>query len=141
MEIVTINYWAVATGAILSMILGAVWYGPLFGKKWMEIVGVNPQDEEARKKMQKSAGPLYGVQFILTLFQVLVLAHLVADIQTVGGLSRSLWIWAAFIIPTMAGAVMWTNEPGKLKWSRFLIQGGYQLVLFTIFGLLLQFWK
>jgi len=40
-----------------------------------------------------------------------------------------------------AGAVMWTNETGKLKWARFLIQGGYQLVLFTAFGLLLHYWK
>jgi hypothetical protein len=39
------------------------------------------------------------------------------------------------------GAVMWTNEAAKLKWARFLIQGGYQLVLFSVFGLLLQFWN
>lgn len=141
METLSINYWAVLAGAVLSMVVGAIWYGPIFGKKWMEIVGVNPEDQEARKKMQKSAGPLYAVQFLLTLFQVLVLAHLIADTQLVGGLERSLWIWAAFIIPTLAGAVMWTNEKGKLKWARFLIQGGYQLVIFTIFGLLLQYWK
>lgn len=141
METMDVNYWAIVTGAVLSMVIGAIWYGPLFGNKWMEIVGVNPADLEARKKMQKSAGPLYAVQFILTLFQVLVLAHLVADTQIVGGLERSLWIWAAFVIPTLAGAVMWTNEIRKLKWTRFLIQGGYQLVLFIVFGLLLQFWK
>jgi hypothetical protein len=141
MDEISINYWAIATGAILSMVIGAIWYGPLFGKKWMEIVGVNPSDLDARKKMQKSAGPLYGVQFVLTLFQVFVLAHLIADTELVGGLERSLWIWAAFIIPTLAGAVMWTNENSKLKWARFLIQGGYQLVLFILFGLLLQYWK
>ena len=141
METITVNYWAIASGAVLSMIIGAIWYGPLFGKKWMEIVGVNPADLEARKKMQKTAGPLYAVQFILTLFQVLVLAHLVADTKLVGGLERSLWIWAAFIIPTLAGGVMWTTESSKLKWARFLIQGGYQLVMFIVFGLLLQFWK
>ncbi len=141
METIDVNYLAIASGAVLSMLLGAIWYGPLFGKKWMEILGVNPGDMEARKKMQKSAGPLYAVQFLLTLFQVLVLAHLIADTEIAGGLERALWIWAAFIIPTMAGAVMWTNETRKLKWARFLIQGGYQLVLFTIFGLLLQFWK
>ena len=141
METTTVNYLAIGSGAVFSMILGAIWYGPLFGKKWMEIIGVDPDDESAKKKMQKSAGPLYGVQFLLTLFQVLVLAHLIADTTTVGGLERSLWIWAAFIIPTMAGAVMWTNQSNKLKWSRFLIQGGYQLILFTVFGLLLQFWK
>lgn len=140
METWDVNYLAIATGAVLSMVIGAIWYGPIFGKKWMEIAGVDPADLESRKKMQKSAGPLYAVQFVLTLFQVLVLAHLIADTQIAGGLERSLWIWAAFIIPTLAGAVMWTNEKGKLKWARFLIQGGYQLVLFVMFGLLLQFW-
>ena len=119
-----VNYLAIATGAVLSMVIGAIWYGPVFGKKWMEIVGVNPGDEEARKKMQKSAGPLYGIQFLMTLFQVFVLAHLIADTEIAGGLERSLWIWAAFVIPTLAGAVMWTNEKRNLVWSRFLIQGG-----------------
>jgi hypothetical protein len=137
----TINYLAIITGAVLSMVIGGIWYGPLFGKKWMEIIGVNPADSDAKKKMQKTAGPLYAVQFILTLFQVLVLAHLIADTTKVGGLERALWIWGAFVIPTLAGAVMWTNDNGKMKWSRFLIQGGYQLVIFIVFGLLLQFWK
>ena len=91
----------------------------------MEIIGVDPTDPEAMKKMQTSTGILYLTQFLLTLFQVLVLAHLIADTKTVGGLERALWIWAAFVIPTLAGAVMWTNETGRLKWARFLIQGGY----------------
>lgn len=141
METISINYFAVVVGAVLSMAIGAIWYGPLFGKKWMEIVGVNPADLEARKKMQKSAGPLYLAQFVLTLFQVLVLAHLIADTTKVGGLERSLWLWGAFVIPTLAGTVMWTNEQGKMKWARFLIQGGYQLTIFIVFGVLLQFWK
>lgn len=141
METITVNYWAIASGAVLSMVIGAIWYGPLFGKKWMDLNGVNPADPEATKKMQKSAGPLYLVQFLLTLFQVLILAHLIADTELVGGLERSLWIWAAFVIPTLAGAVMWTMESGKRKWARFLIQGGYQLILFILFGLLLQYWK
>jgi hypothetical protein len=141
METLSVNYFAIVVGAVLSMVIGAVWYGPLFGKKWLEIVGATAEDLEARKKMQAAAGPLYVVQFVLTLFQVLVLAHLVADTTRVGGLERSLWIWAAFVIPTLAGAVMWTNEEGRRKWARFLIQGGYQLTIFIVFGLLLQFWK
>jgi hypothetical protein len=58
-----------------------------------------------------------------------------------GGLERSLWIWAAFVIPTLAGAVMWTSKTTKLKWMHFFIQGGYQLIMFIIYGLLLQIWK
>ena len=88
METITVNYWAIASGAVLSMVFGAIWYGPLFGKKWMELIGVNSADLEARKKMQKSAGPLYLVQFLMTIFQVLVLAHLIADTQLAGGHER-----------------------------------------------------
>jgi hypothetical protein len=140
-QVIAINYFAVAAGAVLSMFIGAIWYGPLFGKKWLEIIGANASSLEERKKMQKSAGPLYIIQFILTLFQILVLAHLIADTTRVSGIERALWIWAAFVIPTLAGAVMWTNESNKMKWAHFLIQGGYQLTMFLIFGILLQLWK
>ena len=141
MESTSVNYLAILVGAISSMVIGSIWYGPLFGKKWMEIIGVSTQDAEANKKMQKAYMPMYIVQFVLTLFQVLVLAHLIADTTKVGGTERAIWIWGAFVIPTLAGAVMWTNEPGKNKWARFLIQSGYQLAIFSVFGLLLQFWK
>ena len=140
-ESLIINYWAIVTGAAVSMVIGAVWYGPIFRNKWMEIIGVNPSAAEERKQMQKGAGPLYLIQLVLTLFQVLVLAHLVADTERAGGIERSLWIWAAFVLPTLAGAVMWTNEKAPMKWARFLIQGGYQLIMFIVYGGLLQFWK
>jgi hypothetical protein len=48
-----INYWAVLVCGVLSMVIGFVWYGPLFGKKWMEIVGATFKDIEERKRMQK----------------------------------------------------------------------------------------
>ena len=138
---ITINYWAVLVCAVLSMVVGALWYGPLFGKKWMEIVGANNADIEARKAMQKSAGKLYVVQFLITLFQVYVLAYYIAGWKGASGLNNSLWIWAAFVIPTIAGASMWNNNSAKISWARFLIQGGCQLVLFIIFGIVLGMWR
>ncbi len=136
-----INYLAILACGVLSMVIGSIWYGPLFGKKWMEICGVNADDLKARAEMQKSAGPLYVVQFVFVLFQVLVLAHLIADTTKVSGLERSLWIYAGFIMPMIFGCAMWTAEPSKRKWARFLIQSGYQLVLFVMFGIILTMWK
>lgn len=141
MDTLSVNYGAIGVGAVLSLALGALWFGPLFGKQWLKLSGATATDREAREKMQQSAGPLYGIQFALTLFQVTVLAHLVADTTRVGGLERALWIWGAFVIPTLAGTIMWTNESGKQKQARFLLQGGYQLMMFVIYGLLLQFWQ
>lgn len=135
-----INYIAVIVASILAMVVGAIWYGPLFGQKWMEVIGATDLDKQKREEMQKGATKLYFIQFLLTVFQVLVLTHLINDTDTVSGFERALWIWAAFIIPTLAGTAMWNNDSFKIAWSRFLIQSGYQLTIFIIFGLILQYW-
>lgn len=136
----TINYYAVAVLAVISMVLGGIWYGPLFGKKWMQICGATGMDEAKRKEMQKAAMPLYAVQFLLTLFQVYVFAMIVVN-DPKDAPQHAAWIWAAFIMPTIAGTAMWNNDSGKIKWARFLIQSGYQLVLFAIFGFVLGIWR
>lgn len=135
-----INYLAILGSSVLAMLVGAIWYGPLFGKKWLEILQVSPEDLVRRKEMQRGVWKLYTTQFLLTLFQVYVLAHYIAGWAEASGVENALWIWAAFIIPTLAGSSMWTNDSSKIAWSRFLIQGGYQLVTFVIFGLVLGFW-
>lgn len=139
--LLTVNYTAILVCAILSMVVGAVWYGPLFGKKWMEIVGINPHDHEALKKAQRGVWKLYVVQFLITLFQVYVLAYYIAGWEDASGLKNALWIWAAFIMPVVAGTAMWNNDSSKIAWSRFLIQTGYQLIIFVMFGLILGMWR
>lgn len=134
------NLFAILTCAILSMVLGFVWYGPLFGKKWMEIVGATEMDKEARKRMQKSAGPLYLVQFVITIFQVHVLNYFIIN-SSMSAVSIALWICAGFVLPTVAGASMWNNDSAKISWSRFLIQTGYQVILFVMFALILGNWR
>lgn len=140
-----LNFWAILVCGVLSMALGAIWYGPLFGKKWMEIVGVKPEDIEARKKMRKAAGPLYVVQFLLTLFQVYILQFVIVFINKAepdfGGLFVAMLLYAGFIIPSIAGSAMWNNDKNNVKWAKFLIQGGYQLALFIVFGMVLGAWN
>lgn len=136
-----VNIWAILVCGILSMVVGFIWYGPLFGKRWLEIIGATADDLEARKEMQKNAGPLYGIQFVLTLFQVFVLARLIQANTGETGLVTALWIWAGFVVPVLAASSMWNNDDRKISLSRFFIQGGYQLVMFVIFGLVLSLWK
>ena len=64
-----INYIAILVAAVLAMTIGAIWYGPLFGNKWLEIIGASDADKAAREKMKKEAGKLYIVQFLLSLLQ------------------------------------------------------------------------
>lgn len=135
-----INFGAVIVCAVLAMVIGSIWYGPLFGKVWMRICGATDMDMAERKKMQKAAMPLYLIQFGLALFQIWVLAYYIEGWAAASGITNALWIWAAFVMPTIAGASMWNNDSTKIKWSRFLIQSGYQLVCFVVFGLVLGAW-
>ena len=135
-----INYVVILGCAILAMIVGAIWYGPLFGKVWMDIVGMDAEDEAARKAMQKSAGPLYLVQFLLVIGQLYILAHFVQGWKEASGIEVAVWLWLGFVMPTLAAASMWTVDSVKVKWTRFLIQAGYQLLMFVIFGYILGTW-
>lgn len=132
------NVFAIITCVILSMIVGAIWYGPLFGKKWMKIIGVDPGNKSAVKKMQSSAGPLYGIQFFVTLFEVCILALFIEYTQQ-SGILVALLAWAGFVIPSFVGALLWNNQSRSERITQLLLQGGYQFVIFMIFGLLLQY--
>lgn len=138
---IEVNFLAVLVCGVIAMALGFIWYGPLFGKKWMEIIHATPKDLEERKKMQQSAGALYVIQFILILFQAYVLAHYIQGWTDASPLENSLWIWVAFIMPIIAQGAMWNNDSAKISWARFLIQASYQLILFIVFALVLGSWQ
>jgi len=95
----------------------------------------------AYSKVKKNTKFLYFLQFLMTLFQVWVLAYYIAGWQGSSGLENSLWIWTAFILPMVAGNVMWNNESKEVSKAKFFIQGGYQLTLFVMYGIILGFWK
>ena len=131
----------VLLGGVVSLIVGSIWYGPLFGKKWMEICGVSAMDEAKRKEMQKAAMPLYVVQFVLSLVQMYVLMGIIAYTNSFQqGAIVAAFMWIGFIMPTVAGSSMWNNDSSKVKWARFLIQAGGNLVIMLIFGFMIGQW-
>jgi hypothetical protein len=134
-----LNYITLLGAAIMSMLVGGIWFGPLFGKKWMGIIGATNLDKMRREEMQKAALPLYGVQFALSLLQVYVLANLIT--WTGGnGMGVAFWMWLGFVMPTVAGSAMWNNNSRAVKWSMFFIQAGYQLMMFLLYGYVLGMW-
>ncbi len=140
MEII-INWWAVIGAAVFSMVLGMVWYGPLFGKAWLRIIGADALDLERRKQMQKEAGPLYGIQFALAILQAYILAHFVKAWSDTSPIEVAVFLWLGFIVPVLGGTAMWNNDPNPVKRARFSIQAGYQLVFMVAAGWILSTWS
>lgn len=132
-------YFLILICAALSLVIGFVWYGPLFGKLWLKVIKADDLTLQARAEMQKKAKPLYVVQFLMTLVQVAVLATLIKGLSGIQAVNYALLIWLGFVVPILAGSALWNNDSKEIARTRFLIQAGYQLVLFVIFALILGF--
>ena len=141
-----INWWAIIVSAIVSMIIGSIWFGPLFGKKWSEVMGVDfdSKSEEEKKAMMKMMAPMYALQFVLSLLTLYILAHYIAGWQpqpgAMGGIINALFIYVGFIVPTLAGNAMWSGKTKRLALNMFWINAGYNLILYVVFGAILGGW-
>ncbi len=133
-------YLLILVCTALSLVIGFVWYGPLFGKLWLKVIKADDLTLQARAEMQKKAKPLYFLQFLMTVVQVSVLAILITGLNGVQALNYALLAWLGFVVPILAGSALWNNDSKEVAKARFLIQAGYQLVLFVVFGLILGFW-
>lgn len=139
---VPVNYFAVLVAALASMVIGSLWYGPLFGKQWMALSGMNPSqlDEAKKKGMAKS----YILMFIGSLVMAFVLVHSIAFAQEylkisdlAAGIQGGLWNWLGFIAPVTLGAVLWDNKP----WKLWFLNNGNNLVTLMVMGVILSLWK
>ena len=138
---VPINYLAVLASAIVMMVLGYLWYGPIFGKMWTELAGLTPEKMAAAKA--KGMTMSYVIQAIGALLTSFVLAHAIvfagAYMQISGiaaGLEGAFWNWLGFVAPATVGMVLWEGKP----WKYWFIVAGYYLVSMLVIGVLLGLW-
>lgn len=141
---VSINYLAVLACGISAMVLGFLWYGPLFGKAWMKEMGMTMPSKEEMKAMQGKITKSYVLMFIGALVMAYVLAHSLTfagaylnDMSVSGALMGGFWNWLGFAAPVLMGAVLWE----KKTWRWFSITAGYYLVLLLVMGAILTSWS
>lgn len=139
---VPINELAVLAAAVASMVIGFVWYGPLFGKQWMALSGMTKENIEEAKK--KGMSKMYVLTFIGSLAMSYVLAHSLFFAATYlnveglnAGLQTGLWNWLGFIAPVTLGTVLWDNKP----WKLWVLHNAYWLVTLTVMGVILAYWQ
>jgi Protein of unknown function (DUF1761) len=133
-----INYWAVIVSAVAQMVIGSLWYGPLFGKMWM--AEMNYTSEKMASMKQKGMGMLYAAQAVGSLVTAYVLAHFVdyLAVTTIGGaLQLALWIWLGFFVTTALGLVLWE---GRSK-TFFYVNVAYHLISLAVVASILAVWR
>src|ERR1700752_1507680 len=109
---VPINYLAVLVASIVGMVLGGLWYGPIFGKQWVALMGWTPEHIEAAKA--KGMGKSYAIMFVGSLLMAWILAHAIIFASTylmfygsLAGAVIGFLNWLGFVAPVTIGMVLW----------------------------------
>lgn len=131
-----INHAAVWVSIVLLHVLGFLWYGPLFGEKWMALVGLDMATLEANPP---GAGT-WITNTIATIVPVYVLAWLFTKLEVntaLRGAGIGLLISFSFVHLSVMTGDMFSQNPYALSW----ITGGYSMVAMTLTGLILGAWR
>lgn len=135
-----INWLMIIICGVAAMVIGMIWHGALFGKMYMRAIGADMNmSPEKMAEIQKKMFPIYLMQFVLVVFQAWILSlYIGGSISVMTPMSNAIWIWAGFVLPTVAGQWMWSARPRKLAWQGFFISAGYNLVLFIVFAIIIK---
>jgi hypothetical protein len=129
-----VNWVAIVIAAIAQFVIGWIWYGPLFGKTWMSMMGMS-QQSMGREGMGKTM----VLTFIGSLVTAAVLSMLVGwmGAKTLGaGIAAGFWAWLGFVATVTLGGVLFA----KMSWNLYILNNAYQLVSLAVMGAILAKW-
>jgi hypothetical protein len=132
---VNINWLAIILAVVSAMAIGYAWYGPIFGKKWMKLVGLTKKDVEGG-----SWQPMVFMT-VLALIQAFILSHFIIysayfypDLSSLlVGLITAFWAWLGF----SAAAIISNNMFAMRSKDLSQIDAGYTLVNLLAMGAIL----
>lgn len=127
-----VNYWAVLVCAIASMVIGSIWFGPMFGKMYISLMGMDKMSPEQQAQAKKGMVLTYVWQFVASLVMFYVLARFVVglgQLSVTGGVMVALWAWIGFIVPMKLGDALWGG-----KMQLFWLGVGNSLVTMVVCG-------
>ena len=127
-----LNWWAIVVATAIAFALGALWYGPLFGKAWLAALGKTEDD------IQPSPEP-FIVSAVAALVTCIVVAALMRGLEMNGvitGVVFGLITGVGFIATSMASDSVFCGWGWRL-WS---IQAGYRVAYSALMGGIIGVW-
>lgn len=131
-----INHLAILVCFVLLTGLGFLWYGPLFGSSWMEMVGLDPAQVEANPP---GAG-IWISNIIATIIPLYALAWILIRMGVSSGIQGAgigLMISFSFVFLSKLTGDLFAQNPYALSW----ITGGYDMAAMTLAGFILGAWS
>ena len=128
-----LDWIAILLGAIFNMILGSLWYGVFFGKKWLELM------EKSKEDFEGGNSSIYIITFAAALVSAAVLSFIVNGLGITswyGGILTGAAIWLG--IGAVATLTISLYEGRKI--SLWVLFAFYQLIVFAVQGIAFAIW-
>ncbi len=127
-----INWLSVIVAAVSSFLVGGIWYGPLFGRAWMQAFGLSEEDLGKRNMPM-----VFGLALLLALIasinlEMFIGAEAGLAFGTAAGFFAGLGWVATFL------GIIYLFEMQSMK--AYLINAGYCVVALTLMGAILGAW-
>jgi hypothetical protein len=127
----SINWLAVVVAALSAFVIGALWYGPLFGTTWIEEIELTEEEiNEANMSV------IYGTAFVLEFVIALNLAYFVGGSSMTYGALYGFLTGFGWIAMAMGVTYLFSRKSLTL-WA---IDSFYFVVSLTMMGVILTAW-
>ena len=127
------NHLAVWVSAIIAHVLGALWYGPVFGNAWMKFKDFKIED------INPSMLP-YVLSFISCLLVAYVISWLFSKLSVTNmlqGILMTMMFWLVFNAFEMA--VLYSFQQESL--GLLVINAGKSMIVYFMYGVILSTWR
>ena len=127
-----LNWWAIVVATATAFALGALWYGPMFGKAWVAALG------KSEDELQPTATPFIvsAVAAFVTCIVVAALMHGLGLTGALAGIAFGLITGVGYIATSMASDSAFCGWGLKL-WA---IQSGYRVAYSALMGGIIGIW-
>ena len=127
------NWLAIIVATVTAFALGGAWYAKgLFGAAWMQDVGLT-EESAKNANMPKT----FGGAFVLQLVAAMTLATFLGPESTwLSGVHTGLVIGIGFLATAYGVTYLFEQRPLRL----FMINTGFNVVLFAIMGAVIGGW-
>lgn len=131
-----LNWLHILVAAIAYFLLGAIWYSPLFGKRWIAYQKIDMNDPEAKK----GAATIMFFSFIIMFLTTIGLAVLVYRLEleeAMSGIKLGLFTGLLFSAAAISISYLYVKKPLGLH----LIDGLYHVLGQVIAAVILCIWR
>lgn len=129
-----VNFFAVLAATVLAFVIGGLWYSPLlFFRAWLDGAGLTAEDAQ-----QGHPAKIYGGAFAMTFVAATLMAVVIGHHKSVGvGIHWGLIVGLGWVATSFATNYLFERRSLKL----WLVNAGYNVVLFVVMGAVIGLWK